>query len=222
MDTTTSRPAPVPNSTEPGRTEPGRTEPGRTEHGRTERDPVPARVASRGLALAAAPALAAAAALTLGVTQLLHLQTVPFASPGDYVCEGTYALYLMSAVAAALALRGAHRTRSARGGGRGWGRTGDTGALLYGLGHVLVAVPVTATFVLAANPAQPLMALYAPGLALWLAGLVPLAVACFRGGVVPRAVAVALPATLPLTMALGRSGPLVEAVTWTVLAVVDR
>ncbi|XVQ83409.1 hypothetical protein ACQP2K_31935 [Microbispora siamensis] len=161
--------------------------------------------------VAAAPAVAAAAALTLSVTQILHTQTVPFASVGDYVCEGAYALYLTAAVAAVLALRRVHRPA------RGWGRIGDAGSLLYGLGHAVVAIPATATFVLATNPPDPLGALYAPGIVLWLAGLVPLAVAVFRSALVPRAVAVALPATLPLTMALGAAGPLVEALTWVVL-----
>ncbi len=102
-------------------------------------DPVGTRAPDRRNPVAAAPAVAAAAALTLGVTQILHTQTVPFASVGDYVCEGAYALYLTAAVAA------------------------------------------------------------------------------FRSALVPRAVAVALPATLPLTMALGQAGPLVEALTWAVL-----
>ncbi|GIH60616.1 hypothetical protein [Microbispora siamensis] len=155
--------------------------------------------------------VAAAAALTLGVAQILHTQTVPFASVGDYVCEGAYALYLTAAVAAVLTLRRVH------GHAPGWGRIGDAGALLYGLGHAVVAIPVTATFVLATNPPDPLGALYAPGIVLWLAGLVPLAIAAFRSAVVPRPVAVALPATLPLTMALGAAGPLVEALTWAVL-----
>ncbi|MBB2743697.1 UNVERIFIED_ORG: hypothetical protein FHR35_003533 [Microbispora rosea subsp. rosea] len=174
-------------------------------------DPAGTRAPGRRNPVTAAPAVAAAAALTLGVTQILHTQTVPFASVGDYVCEGAYALYLTAAVAAVLALRRVH------GRARGWGRIGDAGALLYGLGHAVVAIPVTATFVLATNPPDPLGALYAPGIVLWLAGLVPLAVAAFRSALVPRAVAVALPATLPLTMALGQAGPLVEALTWAVL-----
>ncbi|KAA9380625.1 hypothetical protein F5972_05750 [Microbispora cellulosiformans] len=160
-----------------------------------------------------APAVAAAAALTLGVTQILHTQTVPFASAADHVIEGAYALYLVAAVAAVLALRRVH------GRARGWGRTGDAGALLYGLGHALVAVPVTTTFLLGHDAPDPLGVLFVPGIALWMAGLVLLAIACFRHGTVPRPVAAVLPATLPLTMALGAAGPLVEALTWAVLGV---
>ncbi|MEV7803433.1 hypothetical protein AB0O28_10855 [Microbispora sp. NPDC088329] len=182
--------------------------------GRDEPDGAAVTAAAPGriAALAAAPVIAAAVALALGVTQILHTQTVPFASVGDYVCEGAYALHLTAAVAAVLALRRVGRPAP------GWGRIGDAGALLYGLGHAVVAVPVTATFVLATNPPDPLGALYAPGIVLWLAGLVPLAIAVFRSAPVPRAVAVVLPATLPLAMALGAAGPLVEALTWGVLA----
>ncbi|WP_182874240.1 hypothetical protein [Microbispora sp. H10670] len=171
------------------------------------------RTSTTPTAPAAAPAAAAAAALTLGVTQILHAQTVPFASPADYVIEGAYALYLMAAVAAVLALRRVHRPAE------GWGRVGDAGALLYGLGHALVAVPVTTTFLLGHDAPDPLGALFVPGIALWMAGLVLLAIACFRHGPVPRPVAAVLPATLPLTMALGAAGPLVEALTWAVLGV---
>lgn len=168
----------------------------------------------------AAPAVTAAAALTLGVTQILHAQTVPFASPADYVIEGAYALYLGVAVAAVLALRRVHRAlRHVHRPAGGWGRIGDAGALLYGLGHALVAVPVTTTFLLGHDAPDPLGALFVPGIALWMAGLVPLAIACFRHGPVPRPVAAVLPATLPLTMALGAAGPLVEALTWAVLGV---
>ncbi|TLP63767.1 hypothetical protein [Microbispora triticiradicis] len=134
----------------------------------------------------AAPAVAAAAALTLGVTQILHAQTVPFASPADYVIEGAYALYLVAAVAAVLALRRVHRAlRHVHRPAGGWGRIGDAGALLYGLGHALVAVPVTTTFLLGHDAPDPLGALFVPGIALWMAGLVPLAIACFRHGPVP-------------------------------------
>ncbi|WP_169980273.1 hypothetical protein [Microbispora sp. H10836] len=183
-----------------------------TAHPRAARTDDPAGGRPAAASVVAAPLVAAAASLTLGVTQLLHTQTVPFASAGDYVAEGAYALYLVAAIGAVLALRRVHRPA------RGWGRTGDAGALLYGLGHAVVAVPVTTTFVLATNPPDPLGALYAPGIVLWLAGLLPLAVAVFRCALVPRAVAVVLPATLPLAMALGAAGPLVEALTWAVLA----
>jgi hypothetical protein len=52
-----------------------------------------------------------------------------------------------------------------------------------------------------------------------LLGLVPMSVGAFKARRLPRAVAVALPARLPLTMALGDPGSLVEAVTWAVLTV---
>ncbi|MEV4459320.1 hypothetical protein [Microbispora sp. NPDC049633] len=172
-----------------------------TAHDRAARPDDPAGGRPAVASVVAAPLVAVAASLTLGVTQILHTQTVPFASAADYVAEGAYALYLVAAIGAVLARRRVHRPAP------GWGRTGDAGALLYGLGHAVVAVPVTATFVLAVNPPDPLGALYAPGIVLWLAGLVPLAVA------------VVLPATLPLAMALGAAGPLVEALTWAVLAV---
>jgi hypothetical protein len=162
---------------------------------------------------AVAPLIAAAAALTLGVTQLAagH-QNIPFVTFADYLIEGSYALYLVAAVFAVLDLRAAHT------GTGGWGRLGDIGAGLYALGHALLAVPVVVTFVRGDNPPEALFTLFTPGLVAWLLGLVLMAVGAFKARRIPRAVAVALPATLPLTLALGDPGVLVEVVTWAVLA----
>jgi hypothetical protein len=168
---------------------------------------------STPVAAVAAPLVTVAVGLVLGVTQLLHSQVVPFESMGDYVIEGSYALYLLSAIVSVFTLARAHA------GLPGWGRLGTIGAVLYGLGHALVSIPVTATFVLADSPAQSLNMLFMPGIAIWLVSLILLAVATFRARLIPRALAVALPATLPLMMAVGDAGPLIEAVLWTVIAV---
>ncbi|MGI5286296.1 hypothetical protein ACQEVF_23560 [Nonomuraea polychroma] len=89
---------------------------------------------------------------------------------------------------------------------------------LYALGHALLAVPVVVTFVRGDNPPEVLFTLFTPGLVAWLLGLVLMAVGAFKARRIPRAVAIALPATLPLTLALGDPGVLVEVVTWAVLA----
>jgi hypothetical protein len=161
---------------------------------------------------ALAPLLAMVASATLGVAQLAagH-QEIPFVSFTDYLIEGAYPVYLIAAAAAVLDVRAAHAGRP------GWGRLGDAGAALYALGHALLAVPVTTTFLLGANPPEALFTLFTPGLVGWLLGLVLIAIAAFRAQWMPRAVAVVLPATLPLVMAIGDAGVLIEAVLWAVL-----
>jgi hypothetical protein len=165
---------------------------------------------TRGLA----PMITTAAAAALGVTQLAtgH-QNIPFTTFADYLIEGSYALYLVAAVFAVLDLRAAHA------GPGGWGRLGDIGAGLYSLGHALLAVPVVVTFARGDNPPEALFTLFTPGLVGWLLGLMLMAIGMFKAKRMPRALAVVLPATLPLTLALGDPGVLVEAVTWAVLIV---
>ncbi|GIH26862.1 hypothetical protein Aph01nite_51720 [Acrocarpospora phusangensis] len=154
--------------------------------------------------------MAAGASAVLGATQVIRPQVVPFAGAGDYLIEAAYALYLVGAVPAVLAVRRANP---------GWGRIGTVGSVLYAIAHGLLAIPVGLTLVLADEPPEPVGLLFLPGLALWLAGGVLMGVAAFRRS---RPLGVAIPAALPLAMVAGAAGPLVEAALWAFLATGGR
>jgi hypothetical protein len=157
-----------------------------------------------------APLLAGLGFATLAVTQLtLPAQARPFTRTSDYVIEWAYAAALLAGLVAVLALHAAHRGRA------GWGRTGAVGTALYAAGHALVGTAVTVT---AVRGDESLGLLFMPGLLSWLAGGVVLAVAAFRARLLPRPLAVALALSLPLTMALGHVGPLVEGGVWLAIA----
>jgi hypothetical protein len=162
------------------------------------RPSVPARVAG--------PVLAGLGFVSLAVTQLVFpAQSRPFSRGTDYAIEWSYAAGLWAAVLAIVALHLAHRSVP------GWGRTGAVGTAIYAAGHVLVGTAVATT---AVRGDESLPMLFVPGLLGWMIGGVLCAVAAFRAGLLPRPLAVTLGLSLPLTMALGHAGPLVEGAVW--------
>ncbi|MFF4777819.1 hypothetical protein ACFY05_33835 [Microtetraspora fusca] len=162
---------------------------------------------------AAFPFAAALTAVTLWVTQTVAgRQHIPFTTLADYLMEAAFALTLATGVLAVVALRAAHAAVP------GWGRLGDVGAVLYGLGQALVLVSATVTLVTAEELPLP-QALFLPGLVLWAAGTALVAVAAYRAGVLPRPVSVLLPASFVLMLVLGDAGSLAPAATWAVIGV---
>ncbi|MEV0973162.1 hypothetical protein [Microtetraspora glauca] len=159
------------------------------------------------------PLAAAAASVALWIVQTVcGKQHIPFTTFADYLIEACFALSLATGALAVTTLRAAHATAP------GWGRLGDAGAALYGLGQALILIPATVTLVAADELPVP-QTLFLPGFALWAAGTVLVAVGAYRAGVLPRPVAVLLPASFVLMVSLGEAGALVTAATWAVIGV---
>ncbi|WP_067173191.1 hypothetical protein [Microtetraspora niveoalba] len=162
---------------------------------------------------AAFPFAAAAAAVMLWTIETVaERQHIPFTTFADYLIEAAFALTLATGVLAVVALRAAHAPAP------GWGRLGEAGALLYGLGQATVLVPATVTLVTADELPLP-QALFLPGFALWAAGTALVSVGAYRAAVLPRPLAVLLPASFVLMFVLGDAGELATAATWAVVGV---
>lgn len=157
-----------------------------------------------------APALAGVAFVALAVSEYVFPeQSEPFARAGDYVIEACFALGALASVAAVLVLDRMHRFVPR------WGRFGRIAAAGYAVGNLLVGVSTGASLV---SGRTVFGVAFLAGIALWLLGGIALGVALFRSGLILRLLAVALAIALPLTMALGPLGPVVNGLVWLALS----
>lgn len=159
-----------------------------------------------------APALAGAAFVALAVSEYLFPdQATPFARPSDYIIEACFAIGALASIAAVLVLDRLHRDAPR------WGIFGRIAAVVYALGNLLIGISTTTTFITGGTVHEPV---FLGGIALWLLGGLLLGVALFRANLLPRLLAVAVAAGLPLTMAIGPLGPVVEGAVWIAITIV--